>query len=85
MSTVIVSFSEKPHFANVALPLQEIYIFTKDLLELRKDVYINYRLWDTGTEDNEDYLESIENNFDVKIKRVVDLENIKSKKILEKQ
>jgi radical SAM protein with 4Fe4S-binding SPASM domain len=62
--------------------LDEVYTFTQEAFEEKEDLYINYRLWDTGTEDNEDYLESIEKRFELDIKRSLDLKSIKSKRLI---
>lgn len=62
--------------------LDAIYSFTEEALRKNPNLYINYRLWDTGTEDNEDYLTSIEDRFNITIKRSLDLKSIKSKNLL---
>jgi len=62
--------------------LQKVFSFTQNAFMHNPDLYINYRLWDTGTIDNEDYLSMIENEFDVSLKRAVDTSGIKSKKVL---
>ena len=61
--------------------LQSIFMFSRDAMERNENIYINYRLWDTGTNDNEDYLTMIEKEFSVSIKRAVDVAGIKSKNV----
>lgn len=62
--------------------LDQVFSFTEELMEKNPDVYINYRLWDVGVEDNEDYLTAVEERFAVEIKRAVEIHHIKSKKIV---
>lgn len=62
--------------------LDDVYTFSEEAFIQKENLYINYRLWDTGTEDNEDYLESIEKRFDLEINRALDLKSIKSKKLI---
>jgi len=62
--------------------------FTKECFEKRDDVFINYRLWNHGVEsfnENEEFIQAVENYFSVKVKRAVDPGGIKSKKVIPTQ
>lgn len=63
--------------------LGNILRFSQNACALRPDLYINLRLWTLkeGDSEYEEVLSVIENSFDVKIKRKVDVTNYRSKKI----
>ncbi len=66
--------------------LEPIFSFTKQANEKRNDMYINYRLWNIGSEaqENEEIFKMIEKSFNLEINRKIQVENIKSKKIWNK-
>ncbi len=63
--------------------LLNILDFSKELHKHRPEVYVNLRLWNKGSmdEDNEETFSLLETFYDVKINRHVDVGNIKSKNI----
>lgn len=69
---------------NHILPILE---FTKDLHRENPNTYINLRLWNlnadetTLTQDNEEEMQTIEQFYNISIKRNVEIGSIKSKKI----
>lgn len=60
-----------------------ILVFTELAHETRPDLYINFRLWNVDAQDNqnEEIFKEIETFYKIKIKRTVDVSNIKSKRI----
>jgi radical SAM protein with 4Fe4S-binding SPASM domain len=60
--------------------------FTRLLNEHNPDSYVNFRLWNVGSEtlENEEIYQEIEKFYKVKLNRTVDVTNIKSKKIWQK-
>jgi len=65
--------------------LGPILKFTERSFEERPELYINYRLWNHGSEtfkENEEFFLKFEDFFDTKINRKVDPGHIKSKKII---
>ena len=74
------NFPDKP-LAGYIDPILE---FSKRAMKERPDLYINYRLWNFGTESfrkNEEIVSAIEASLGVSVKREVDPGGIKSKKI----
>ncbi len=64
--------------------LDPILDYTKKAFSLAPNQFINYRLWNHGTESfnlNEDVISYCENDLGFKLKRVVDPGGIKSKKV----
>jgi radical SAM protein with 4Fe4S-binding SPASM domain len=56
--------------------------FTRELHEARPEVYINFRMWNVGTKsDNEEIFELVERYYQTEIKRNIQVENIKSKRV----
>jgi len=63
--------------------LQNIMAFIVTANELKPNMYINLRLWNIGdnSDDNRDVFLFVEDFFKIKIKRAVNVSNIKSKRI----
>lgn len=63
---------------------QKILIGVDQILRQRPEMYINLRLWNSGTEmiENEDVFSMLEHHFNLQINRQVDVSSIKSKKIV---
>ncbi len=62
--------------------LKPIFEFTQTVFNQRPEMYINYRLWNIGsTQENEEFFQAIEEFFELTIKRNIQVENIKSKKL----
>jgi radical SAM protein with 4Fe4S-binding SPASM domain len=63
---------------------QKILDGVDQILLLKPEMYINLRLWNTGTEmiENEDVFSMLEEHFNLEINRQVDVSSIKSKKIV---
>lgn len=76
------NFPDKP-LESYLLPILN---FTKELFELRDDVYVNYRLWNVGATEtkNNDFFRIIETELGIRINPAVQVEHIKSKKIWKK-
>lgn len=76
------NFPDKP-LQNYTKPIFE---FSKKAFELRPDLYINYRLWNQrdceSKTENEEFYQLVESFFDVEINRNIQVESIKSKKLL---
>ena len=72
-----------PH-KDLNLYLEPIFDFTKSAFIKKPDLYINYRLWNIkeGGKQNEIFFEVVEKEFNVKLNRNIQVENIKSKKII---
>ena len=91
-STVIrqINFSiqaYKDNFPDKSLDsyLKPIFEFTRQSFKKRPEMYINYRLWNQRESDaleNEEFYLSVETEFDVKINRNIQVESIKSKRLL---
>lgn len=65
--------------------LKPIMDFTKLTNEKRPEVYLNYRMWNIGSEqDNEEVYKIVEDYFQIEINRQVQVEHIKSKRIWNK-
>ncbi len=66
--------------------LEPIITFSHEAHIKRPEMYINYRLWNMGVEsnENEEIFDYLDNAFEVKINRKVQVENIKSKRIWNK-
>jgi radical SAM protein with 4Fe4S-binding SPASM domain len=69
--------------------LNKIFEFTEDAFARRPDLYINYRLWNLQTPNqntdlNRDFRDRIESRFGVTIPDEVDVKNTKSRKLLNK-
>ena len=77
--------SYKDNFPNKDLRQYLIPIlgFTLMLHEKRPETYVNLRLWNVDAEsmDNEEIFQEVEKFYDIEIKRLVDVGNIKSKRI----
>lgn len=79
--------SYKDNFPHKPLDKYLSYIcdFTKELYLKRPEVYVNYRMWNVGSEqDNNEFFDYIEKSFQIEINRKVQVENIKSKRIWNK-
>lgn len=76
------NFPEKP----LESYLNPIFKFTKEILDSRDDVYINYRLWNIGKSatENDKILNLIESYFEAKVNRSVDVGKRKSKRVWKK-
>ncbi len=74
-----------PH-KSLAGYLDPIFEFTEEAFIQRPDLYINYRLWNIGEEQNsnEAFLRPISDFFKLEISSKVQVENIKSKKLINK-
>ncbi len=78
----------KDNFPNRPLEgyLNSIINFTKDAFEKKPEMYINYRLWNQSESrderENEEFYGLIEKAFNIEINRNVQVESIKSKKLL---
>lgn len=64
--------------------LRPLMDFTVELHEKNPETYINYRLWNIGTEskENDDCIDMLERFYGVSVNRNVDVGRIKSKKII---
>lgn len=77
----------KDNFPNKPLDsyLKPIFDFTKQAFEKRPEMYINYRLWnqkESDSPENEEVYQKVENEFEVEINRNIQVESIKSKRLL---
>jgi radical SAM protein with 4Fe4S-binding SPASM domain len=77
------NFPDRP-LKEYLTPLLE---FCRKANTLRPDLYINFRLWNQTQKDqinneNDEILDSIEEFFDLKIPRLIDVSSIKSKKLI---
>lgn len=74
------NFPERP-----LLPyLEPILEFSKRASQERNDLFVNFRLWNHGSQSfelNEEFIKPIENYFGTQVKREVDPAGIKSKKL----
>lgn len=83
----VQSFKDNfPHkdFRTYLLPLLN---FAKEALAKRPDLYINFRIWNVGRnervlKENEEFFQILENFFDIHINRNIQVESIKSKKLI---
>lgn len=78
--------SYKDNFPNKPLAdyLNKVFSFTQFLMSTNPETYINYRLWNVGLEsnDNDDVISAVENEFKVLINKNVNVSFKKSKKVI---
>ena len=64
-----------------------IFEFTKKAFDTRPELYINFRLWnqhdsEVAAEENEEFYRMVEESFDLELNRNIQVESIKSKKLV---
>jgi MoaA/NifB/PqqE/SkfB family radical SAM enzyme len=85
----IHSFEDNFKDRDIMPYLKDILEFSKLSQELRDDLYINYRLWNIKTQNeqassNAYLIDAINNFFNVEVKKSIDVSSIKSKNIYKK-
>lgn len=80
------SFKDNFPGKNISDYLEKILNFVLLANQKRPDLYINFRLWNLGDneQENEDIFHFIENFLNIQIKRKIDVGHIKSKRIWNK-